>query len=62
MGEALKAKDMCVKVLEFDPNNEKALLRAAKATLALHDFTECEVCINRVLTLYPNNPAALSEQ
>lgn len=33
--EFLKAKDMCVRVLEFDPRNVKALLRAAKATLAL---------------------------
>lgn len=36
VGENLKAKDMCVKVLEFDPLNVKALLRAAKASLALH--------------------------
>ncbi len=35
-GENLKAKDMCIKVLEFDAGNVKALLRAAKASLALH--------------------------
>ena len=36
MGENSKAKDICVRVLEMDPNNHKALLRAAKAALATH--------------------------
>jgi tetratricopeptide (TPR) repeat protein len=35
-GEFLKAKDMCIKILELDANNIKALLRASKATLALY--------------------------
>jgi hypothetical protein len=34
-GEYLKAKEMCVKVLEMNPSNIKALLRAAKSCLAL---------------------------
>lgn len=59
-GENLKAKDMCVKVLEFDPSNVKALLRAAKATLAMHVSSghlvfcfmwpsDCEYCALRHL-------------
>ena len=36
MGEQLKARDMCIKVLEIDPYNLKALFRAAKSSLALH--------------------------
>eukprot|EP01034_Spumella_vulgaris_P030809 gene30809-38079_t len=62
MGEFLKAKDMCIKVLEFDSSNEKALLRAAKATLALHNFEECEVCLKTLFEITPNHPAGLVEQ
>jgi tetratricopeptide (TPR) repeat protein len=36
LGENAKAKDICVRVLEMDPGNHKALLRAAKAALATH--------------------------
>jgi hypothetical protein len=35
-GEFVAAKELCVKVLQFSPLNVKALLRAAKSTLALH--------------------------
>ena len=35
-GENLKARDLCIKVLEIDPSNLKALLRAARSSLALH--------------------------
>lgn len=35
MGEFTAAKELCVQVLQFAPLNAKALLRAAKATLAL---------------------------
>ena len=34
-GEYMATKELCVKVLQFSPFNGKALLRAAKATLAL---------------------------
>jgi hypothetical protein len=34
-GEYLQAKELCVKVLEVEPGNAKALVRAAKASLAL---------------------------
>lgn len=36
LGEHAKAKEICVRVLEIQPNNLKALLRAAKAALATH--------------------------
>lgn len=61
-GEHLKAKDMCVKVLEWNPNNTKALLRAAKACLALSDYEECKACLDRVLALEPENASALKER
>eukprot|EP01038_Epipyxis_sp_PR26KG_P009352 gene9352-12602_t len=60
-GEYLKVKDMCIKVLEFDPNNVKALLRAAKATLALDIFEECEACLKQVFLIDPDNPAGKLE-
>lgn len=33
--EFLQAKDLCIQVLQFDCNNFRALLRAARATLEL---------------------------
>jgi FKBP-type peptidyl-prolyl cis-trans isomerase len=36
LGENSKAKEVCIRVLEMDPDNHKALLRAAKAALATH--------------------------
>lgn len=36
LGENSKAKEVCIRVLEMDPDNQKALLRAAKAALATH--------------------------
>lgn len=41
LGENAKAKDICVRVLEMDPTNHKALLRAAKAALATHVSEKC---------------------
>ena len=36
LGQSAKAKDLCIRVLELDPCNHKALLRAAKAALSTH--------------------------
>jgi len=36
LGDNAKVKDICIRVLEIDPTNHKALLRAAKAALATH--------------------------
>lgn len=44
-------KDLCVQVLQFSPFNAKALLRAAKATLALDAYEECEACLKRVFSI-----------
>jgi tetratricopeptide (TPR) repeat protein len=67
--EFLKAKEVCIRVLELDPRNVKGLLRAARAALALHEHEETEACINRVsdsffrdcrssnLRIYPADPA-----
>lgn len=47
-GDYLQAKDLCVKVLEMEPRNAKALVRAAKAALALDIFEECEACLRHL--------------
>jgi hypothetical protein len=36
LGDFAKAKEVCIRVLEIEPNNQKALLRAAKAALGTH--------------------------
>ena len=61
-GEFFKAKEVCVKVLELEDTNIKALLRGARASLALSLFEECEACIARVLQLEPSNELALKER
>ena len=48
--EYAKAKDVCVRVLELEPDNLKALLRGAKAALALHEYDECSLCLENVST------------
>ena len=60
--EFMKAKEICTRVLELSPNNVKALLRAAKASLALDLYEECELCLNAVQSVEPDNAAALKEK
>ena len=48
-------------LLEIDGTNTKALLRAARASLALHNHEECEACLTKVLELDPNNILAPKE-
>ena len=48
MKEYAKAKDLCVRVLEVEPDNLKALVRGAKAALALHEYDECSLCLEHV--------------
>jgi len=50
-GDHAKAKEVCVRVLEMDMTNTKALLRAARASLALHEYDEAELCVKRALEL-----------
>lgn len=61
-GDYYKAKEVCIKVLELEDTNIKALLRAARSSLALFSFEECEACIVRVLQLEPENKLALQER
>ena len=60
-GDNFKAKEVCTRVLEMDSSNVKALLRAARSSLVLHDYEECEVCLNRVLEIEPDNLLAPKE-
>jgi len=57
-----KAKEVCISVLQLEPTNIKALLRAARASLALHDYEECEACLNKVCELEPGNSLAIKEK
>lgn len=57
----VKAKEACISVLEVDPANIKALLRAARAAMALCDYTESQACLKRLLEIDPTSVAALQE-
>ena len=48
MKEYAKAKDTSVQALQLEPDNVKALLRASKASLALHEYEECALCLETV--------------
>jgi len=56
-----KAKEACVAVLEVDPGNKKALLRAARAATALCEYEEAQACLSRLLEIDPDNAAAQQE-
>jgi tetratricopeptide (TPR) repeat protein len=62
MGEHRKAKDVCVRLLEDNPDNAKALVRAAKASLGLHEFEECELCLDRLAEIHPDAPELAAER
>merc|ERR1740121_829692 len=51
------AKDAVTAVLQLRPDHVKAIYRGAKACYLLDDFEECEVAMQRVLELEPDNAA-----
>ena len=57
----IKAREVCIAVLEIEPTNKKALLRAARASQALHCYEESEICLKRLLEIEPDNIAALQQ-
>lgn len=60
--EFTKAKDVCIQVLEMQPVNTRALLRAARASLALDEYEECRACLDRLTELDPNNQEIAKER
>lgn len=60
--EFTKCKEVCIRVLEIQPTNSKALLRAAKAALALDNYEECQACLDRLKELDPNDAQAEKER
>lgn len=48
MKDYTKAKETCVQALQLEPDNVKALIRASKASLALHEYEECALCLSTV--------------
>lgn len=55
------AKEICTSILEQDPRNIKALLRAGKASMELDEFEECELCLKTVMQIDPNNAVVMNE-
>mmetsp|Transcript_20844 Transcript_20844/g.35107 ORF Transcript_20844/g.35107 Transcript_20844/m.35107 type:complete len:461 (+) Transcript_20844:124-1506(+) len=49
--DPFKAREACIKVLEADPNNLRGLLRAGKASLGLHEYSESRMCFTTLLEL-----------
>jgi tetratricopeptide (TPR) repeat protein len=56
-GDALKAREACIKGLEVAPFNVTTLLRAGRASLQLHEYDEASLCFKRVLEIDPSNKA-----
>lgn len=52
---------LCVKALELDPNNEKALFRRGEALVVMKEFDRARADFQRVTQLYPANKAAKSQ-
>ena len=48
-GNMIRAKAETRKVLNFEPTNVKALLRTARASLAIQDWDDCENCLETIL-------------
>mmetsp|Transcript_20366 Transcript_20366/g.20492 ORF Transcript_20366/g.20492 Transcript_20366/m.20492 type:complete len:392 (+) Transcript_20366:315-1490(+) len=59
--EYYKAKTVCLRLLEYDANNVKGLLRAAKASLSLADYDDAELCLTRLLSIDPTSDLAKKE-
>ena len=51
LDKLILAKEYCVKVLQYDINNMKALYKSAEITLLLHDYNECQLCLDRLFDL-----------
>jgi tetratricopeptide (TPR) repeat protein len=60
--EYYKARDVCIKVLEAEPNNVKALLRAARAALGAHEPKDASLCLDALQQLDPDNAALAGER
>jgi tetratricopeptide (TPR) repeat protein len=48
-GNMIRAKAETKKVLEIDPTNVKALLRTARASLAIQDWDDCQNCLETIM-------------
>lgn len=60
--ELVKAKEVCLRVLELDRRNVKGLFRAAKVALATHEYDDCDLCLRTLKDLDPTNPALSVEE
>jgi hypothetical protein len=54
-GNMIRAKAETKKVLELDPHNVKALLRTARASLAIQDWDDCQNCLETIMSTQSHN-------
>ena len=54
-GNMIRAKAETKKVLELDPHNVKALLRTARASLAIQDWDDCQNCLETIMNTQKDN-------
>ena len=60
--EYYKAREALVCLLEVDGGNIKALVRAARASMGLCEYTEATACLDRALEIAPGHPAVAQER
>ena len=54
------AKKLCLKVLEVDPSNPKALFRLGQAMLGLQDYEEALVELQKARALQPRDKSIVA--
>jgi len=57
MGMPKEAQEACIKVIELDKDNVKALYRGGMAAMALHNFEEAEIALKEAYKLAPKDVA-----
>ena len=56
LGDYRKSKDACVETITIDPNNVKAIVRAALCCIEMADYSEAQIALNEVLKFDESNP------
>lgn len=59
--EWVKAKDVCLRVLELDRRNVKGLIRASQVSLHFSNYDEAQLCLDKAKELEPERPELVGE-